>query len=172
MALGKGVTGLTGASQKDLPFQILCRPGLRDAGGQICMETKNPARSVLCLKDWHNPLPRRDSKGPSHSPRVRGGSEMMTWSPTPGSGILVGGQVLVSHEAEARNPSWPGMMVCFGANGQVCGCESKKAITLEPICSDHRIPGSVTSTRVHEAGRTCLQQRPHVVAAEAITPRA
>lgn len=68
----------------------------------------------------------------------------MTSSSTAGSGILVGGQILVSHEAEARNPSWPGMMVCFGANGQVCGCESKKAITLETIFSDHRIPGSIT----------------------------
>lgn len=68
MDMGRGATGLTGASQRGLPLQILCSFGLGDAGGQICLGTKNPPCSVFCLKDWDNLLPRKDTEGLSHSP--------------------------------------------------------------------------------------------------------
>lgn len=52
------------------------------------------------------------------------------------------------------------------------GCESKKAITLTPVCGDHSHRLHPGRTRVHEAGRTCLQQRPQVVATGTVTPMA
>lgn len=71
--LKKGVAGLTEALTKGSPTP--------DALAElVSRETKNPPRSALCLEDWADPWPRKDTKHLSHSPRVRGGSEMMTWS--------------------------------------------------------------------------------------------
>lgn len=72
-----------------------------------------------------------------------------------GPGRPVGRLVLVPHVAEARSPSWPGMVVCFRADGHTCECKSKEAVTLEPTPGDHRSAGS--TTREARGPRGCAE---------------